>query len=100
MTRNPAKQSLQDLKGLGIELIQGDLDDQESLNKACEGITAIYCHGTSADAADADPVEVTRAESLVRACLRNNIAYWVYNSAGGADRDTGLLHIEYKYQVE
>jgi len=100
LTRSPTKPAALALEKLGCSLIQGDLDDPASLDKACEGIHALYCHGTSADAASADPVEVIRAQSLARACLKNGVGYVVYNSAGGADRDSGIKHIEQKATIE
>ena len=45
-------------------------------------------------------MEVTRAVSLARAVLKNNIGYVCYNSAGGADRDSGIKHIEQKATIE
>jgi uncharacterized protein YbjT (DUF2867 family) len=39
MTRNP--ESATDLKELGAEVIQGDLIDPPSLERACQGIEAV-----------------------------------------------------------
>ena len=100
LTRNPDRPSAQQLRKAGCELVKGDLDDEASLKSACVGITAMYCHGTSVDAAAADPVEVYRAERLARAARDAGVQYIVYQSAGGADRDTGLPHMEQKYMVE
>lgn len=101
MTRSPTKAASVALsEKFGCSLIQGDLDDPASLEKACQDMHILYCHGTSADAASADPVEVTRAESLARACLKAGIRHVVYNSAGGADRDSGIKHIEQKAAIE
>jgi len=100
LTRNPSRPAAQQLAKAGCELVQGDLDDEASLNEACKGIRVMYCHGTSVDAAEPDPIEVLRAERLARAARKAGVAYIVYQSAGGADRDTGLLHMEQKGMVE
>jgi len=100
LTRNPDRISSKQLVKAGCELVKGDLDDEASLRSACQGIRCMYVHGTSVDAAAADPVEVHRAERLARAARDSGVGYIVYQSAGGADRDTGLPHMEQKFMVE
>ena len=84
----------------GVELVEANLDDENSLAAAMNGISAIYCHATSADSAKADPLEVERAKRVAQAAKKADIKHFVYNSAGGADRNSGIPHIEQKYKVE
>ncbi|MBD0334387.1 MAG: NmrA family NAD(P)-binding protein [Cyanobacteria bacterium Co-bin13] len=84
----------------GIELVEADLDDEASLERAFAGVSAIYCHATAPDTAKPDPLEVERAERVARAAQKANIRHLVYNSAGGADRNSGIGHIEQKHRVE
>ncbi len=47
-----------------------------------------------------DPLEVERARRVAQAAKQAEIKHFVYNSAGGADRNSGIPRIEQKYQVE
>lgn len=92
--------SLSKLNNAGVELVEANLDDAESLTTAFTGVTAIYCHATSGDTSKADPLEVERAKQVAQAAKQANIQHLVYNSAGGADRNSGIPHIQQKYEVE
>jgi uncharacterized protein YbjT (DUF2867 family) len=92
--------SLSKLSDAGVELFEANLDDEDSLTAAFAGISAVYCHATSADSAKPDPLEIERAYRVAQAAKKANIKHFVYNSAGGADRNSGISHIEQKYKVE
>lgn len=47
-----------------------------------------------------DPLEIERAHRVARAAKKADIKHFVYNFAGGADRNSGIGHIEQKYKVE
>jgi uncharacterized protein YbjT (DUF2867 family) len=93
----PAHLKLQDA---GVELIEANLDDARSLATAFTDITTVYCHATAGDTTAADPQEVARAKRIAQAAQQAQIQHLVYNSAGGADRQSGIPHIEQKYEVE
>lgn len=84
----------------GVELFEANLDDEDSLTAAFEEISAVYCHAFSADSAKPDPLEVERARRVAQIAKKVNIQHFVYNSAGGADRNSGISHIEQKFKVE
>jgi uncharacterized protein YbjT (DUF2867 family) len=88
------------LNNLGVELVEADLDDGASLEKALVGISSVYCHALAPDSTKPDPQEIKRAKRLARAAKQANIAHFVYNSSGGVDRHSGVSHIEQKYEVE
>lgn len=92
--------SLSKLSNAGVKLVEANLDDQASLAAALVGMSAVYCHATSADSAKPDPLEVERAHRVAQAAKTADIKHLVYNSAGGADRNSGISHIEQKYKVE
>lgn len=92
--------SLSKMSDAGVELVEANLDDEDSLEAALVGIAAVYCHATSGDSAKPDPLEVERAHRVARAAKKANIKHLVYNSSGGADRNSGISHIEQKYKVE
>lgn len=92
--------SLSKINEAGVELVEANLDDEKSLETAFAGISYVYCHATSADSAKPNPLEVERATRVAQVAKKANIKHFVYNSAGGADRNSGIGHIEQKYKVE
>ncbi|BAY13455.1 NmrA/HSCARG family protein [Calothrix sp. NIES-2098] len=92
--------SLSKLNDAGVELVEADLDNADSLSTAFTGVRSVYCHATSGDLSKADRLEVERAKQVAQAAKQANIQHLVYNSAGGADRNSGIPHIEQKYEVE
>ncbi|WP_257999925.1 SDR family oxidoreductase [Fischerella thermalis] len=95
-----SRPSLLKMSNAGVELIEANLDDEDSISPAFADISAVYCHATTADAAKPDPREVERAKRVAQVAKQANIKHFVYNSAGGADRKSGIPHIEQKYKVE
>ena len=92
--------SLAKLHNSGVELVEADLDDESSLKAAFAGISAVYCHATAPDAAKPNPQEVARAARVAQAARQANVSQFVYNSAGGVDRNSGIRHIEQKHHIE
>lgn len=92
--------SLSRLRNNGVELVEADLDDESSLSAAFAGVSAVYCHATTSDSAKPDPQEIARAARVAQAAKQANVSHFVYNSAGGVDRNSGIAHIEQKHQVE
>jgi uncharacterized protein YbjT (DUF2867 family) len=84
----------------GVEFVEADLDIANSLDLAFVDITHVYCHATAGDYSQADPAEVDRAHRVAAAAKQANIQHLVFNSAGGADRNSGIPHIEQKGEVE
>lgn len=82
LVRDPAK--AQDLTALGAQVVQGDLDDQDSLAAATQGqdgvfMTIAFFTGTHA-----------QARNLILAASRQGVTQLVWNVAGRVlDRDVG-----------
>ncbi|HIK17024.1 MAG TPA: NmrA family NAD(P)-binding protein [Leptolyngbyaceae cyanobacterium M33_DOE_097] len=89
-----------DLQQAGVELVEADLDDVEALKAAFDGVDRVYCHAFAGDHAKPEPQELSRAEQLAKIAQSFNIQHFVYNSAGGAERHSGIPHIEQKYKIE
>ncbi|HAX76843.1 MAG TPA: NmrA family protein [Cyanobacteria bacterium UBA11372] len=92
--------SLSKINDAGVELVEANLDDEASLIAAFTGISAVYCHATAGDSSKANPLEVERAKRIAQVAKQAEIKHFVYNSSGGADRNSGIGHIEQKYQIE
>ena len=98
LTRNPSSYAAQDLARQGVDVVQGDLEDQASLERAARGAYGIY------SVQDFWSVgarrEVQQGKNLADAARRAGVEHFVYSSVGGAERNTGIVHWESKWEIE
>lgn len=98
LTRNPASYAAKQLAAQGVELVQGDLDDPGSLERAARGAYGIY------SVQDFWTIgakrEVQQGKNLADIAKKVGVAHFVYSSVGGAERNTGITHFETKWEVE
>ena len=94
LTRNPNSYAAKQLAGQGAELVKGDLDDAASLERAARGVYGIY------SVQDFWTVgakrEVQQGKNLADAAKKAGVEHFVYSSAGGAERNSGITHFETK----
>jgi uncharacterized protein YbjT (DUF2867 family) len=98
LTRNPSSYAAKQLASQGVELVQGDLDDPASLERAARGVYGIY------SVQDFWTVgakrEVQQGKNLADVAKKTGVEHFVYSSVGGAERSTGITHWETKWEVE
>ena len=98
LTRNPDSYAAWQLAERGIELVQGDLDDPGSLERAARGVYGVY------SVQDFWTVgarrEVQQGKNLADAARKAGVEHLVYSSVGGAERNTGITHWETKWEIE
>src|SRR5215203_3982024 len=98
LTRSPDKPAARALAEAGAEVVQGDLDDRGSLDRALEGAYGVFSvqdvweHGHEA--------EVRQGNELADAAGEAGVQHFVYSSVGGAERQSGVAHFESKWVVE
>jgi len=98
LTRNPGSYAAQSLAHQGVELVQGDLDDPASLERAARGVYGIY---SVQDFWTVGPRrEVQQGKNLADAAKRSGMVHFVYSSVGGAERNTGITHWQTKWEIE
>lgn len=82
---DPAK--VQNLKNLGVELVEADVKDPTSLVKACRGVdTVITTVTTTLTHTEGDTIPVVDQKgqlSLVEAALENGVSRFIYTSYSG-----------------
>ena len=98
LTRNPAAHAAKELARQGIELVQGDLEDPPSLDRACRGVYGIY--GVQDFWRVGAKREVQQGKNLADAAKKAGVQHFVYSSVGGAERNTGIPHWESKWEIE
>jgi uncharacterized protein YbjT (DUF2867 family) len=98
LTRNPASAAAQELARQGIEVVQGDLEAPDSLERATRGVYGIY------SVQDFWSVgakrEVQQGKNLADAARKAGVEHFVYSSVGGAERNSGIPHWESKWEIE
>lgn len=95
--RDPNKPAAQTLKQAGAELVEGDLGDRASLDRALQGAMGVFSVQTFQDGLDA---EIREGKAIADAASSAGIQHFVYSSVGSAERNTGVPHFDSKFQIE
>ena len=98
LTRNPSGYAAKELERQGVELVQADLEDPASLDRACRGFYGIY--SVQDFWAVGAKREVQQGKNLAAVAKKSGAQHFVYSSAGGAERNTGITHWESKWEIE
>ena len=98
MTRRPHSDAARALKDLGIEIVEGDLDDENSLKRAVEGVWGAYAVQNTWEAGVER--EETQGHRLAHIAHEAGVERYVYASVGSAHRNTGIPHFDNKHRVE
>jgi uncharacterized protein YbjT (DUF2867 family) len=98
LTRNSTSHAAQELARQGVEVVQGDLEDPSSLERASRGVYGIY------SLQDFWTVgakrEVQQGKNLADVAKKAAAQHFVYSSVGGAERNSGITHWESKWEIE
>jgi len=98
LTRSPNSRAAQELTRQGVEVVQGDLEDPASLERATRGGHGVY------SVQDFWSVgakrEVDQGKNLAEAAKKAGVEHFVYSSVGGAERNSGIDHWESKWEIE
>ena len=98
LTRNPDGREAQALARQGVEVVQGDLEDADSIARAALGVYGIY--SVQDFWAVGAKREVQQGKNVADAAKKADIKHFVYSSVGGAERKTQIPHWESKWEVE
>lgn len=98
LCRNPGKEEARSLERQGAELVQGNLDNPESLRAACAGTYGVFSVQNFWETGAEH--EISQGIALAEAAREAGVRHFVYSSVGGAERATGLIHFESKWKIE
>jgi len=98
LTRDPKSHASQSLARQGVEVVQGDLEDPASIARAAAGAYGIY--SVQDFWAVGARREVQQGKNVADAAKKAGVKHFVYSSAGGAERNTGIPHFDSKWEVE
>ncbi|GAC1632488.1 MAG: NmrA/HSCARG family protein [Chloroflexota bacterium] len=98
LTRDTSKPAAQALAAAGAEVVQGDLEDRASLDRALQGVHGVF---SVQNFFEAGPEGETRQGKLLAdAGKAAGVRHFVYSSVGGADRESRIPHFESKAEIE
>ena len=98
MTRKPDSETARELESLGVEVVAGDLDNEESLKRAVEGAWGVYgVQNTWEAGVEGEELQGNRLARVARAA---GVEHYVYASVASAHRRTGIPHFENKARIE
>jgi len=98
ISRRPYSEPALALRDMGVDVLEGDLEDSASIDRALAGAQGVFSvqdfweHGYDG--------EIRQGEKLVDAAVSANIRYFVQSSMYGSDRDNHLTYSRSKYKVE
>ena len=98
LTRRPGSQAAASLHAAGADLVEGDLDDEASVQRAADGADAFFLMATPFE--EGAGAEVRQGQRAARAAKDAGVKHLVYSSVAGADRSTGIPHFDSKREVE
>jgi len=98
LTRDPQKPEARALAEQGAEVVQGDMEDRSSVDRALESAYGIFSMQnfweTGYDR------EVRQGKTVADAAKAAGVEHFVYSSVGSAHRRTGIAHFDSKREVE
>jgi len=97
MTRDLQGDKAKALAARGAQLVQGDLDDPQSLERALNGAWGAYAVQSNQEGVAREEEQGKRFAEIAR---ETGVEHFVYSSVGSAHRGTGVPHFENKWRVE
>jgi uncharacterized protein YbjT (DUF2867 family) len=98
LTRDPHKREAETLAEQGAEVVQGDMDERPSVDRALEGAHGVFSVQNFWEAGY--DREVCQGKAVADAASAAGVGHFVYSSVGSAHRRTGISHFDSKWEVE
>jgi uncharacterized protein YbjT (DUF2867 family) len=98
LTRKPSGDAAKALGGIGTDVVQGDLDDPESLRRALSGVWGVFAVQNTWEAGVEKEEE--QGKRLANIAKDAGVRHFVYSSVGSAHRNTGIPHFDNKWRIE
>lgn len=98
MTRKPAGPEARALEALGAEIVQADLDQPETLDRALAGVWGVFAVQNTWEAGvEREELQGKRFAEMAK---NEGVEQFVYSSVGSAHLKTGIPHFDNKARIE
>ncbi|WP_432854984.1 NmrA/HSCARG family protein [Amycolatopsis sp. CA-161197] len=98
LVRDPGSPGAQALRGRGVEVVSGLLEDADSLTGAMRGVMGVFALTTPFESGPA--AEVAQGRAILAAVRDADVPHLVFSSVAGAGQRTGVPHFDSKAIVE
>ncbi|MDP8207839.1 MAG: NmrA/HSCARG family protein [Candidatus Electryonea clarkiae] len=98
LTRNPNGKAAQALASEGIDIVKGDMGDLQSLEKAMDNTYGVFSVQDFWIVGVKE--EIQQGKNMADAAKKAGVQHFVYSSAAGADRESGVDHFDSKFVIE
>jgi uncharacterized protein YbjT (DUF2867 family) len=102
LVRSSGSERARNLASRGVDVVQIDMKDPESLDSALRGVDAFFFMTTpygQSHSTDIDG-EIQQGVDFAKAATAAQVPHVVFSSVGGAERNSGVPHFESKRQIE
>ena len=89
VTRDPSKAAAQTLQQKGIEVVKGDLEDEESIKQALEGAHTVFAMSVAIYDDQAKSREVRQSKAMADTAVTAGAQYFIYSSEPHAGNISG-----------
>jgi len=93
LTRKPDSDAARAFKD--VEMVKGDLDDEDSLKAALKGVWGVFSVQNSRG-----EKEEEQGKRLAKLAKQAGVEHFVYTSVGSAHKKTGIPHFDSKFRIE
>ena len=97
-TRKPGGEAARHLQRLGAELVPGGFDDPVPLERAMRGCDGAFAMTEFVESGV--EAEIRRGRALIDTARWAHVPHLVLSSIAGAERPTGVAHMDSKFHVE
>jgi uncharacterized protein YbjT (DUF2867 family) len=97
LTRDPISPAALQLKEMGADLVEGNLDLPATYEDHLQGVYGVFAVLALTKHSDR---EIRQGVALANLAKDNSVEHYVYSSVSGADLSTGIPHFESKFKIE
>ena len=98
LTRKPRSPAAESLRAVGAHVLEGNLEDSASVQRAAAGADAFFLVATPFE--KGIEAEIRQGRQAAAAAKKEGVKHLVYSSVAGADRGTGIPHFDSKREIE
>jgi uncharacterized protein YbjT (DUF2867 family) len=98
LTRKPDGERAAALARRGVDVVQGDLNDEATLRRALAGAWGVFGVQNTWEAGVAG--EEAQGKRLATLAREAGVQHYVYTSVGSANQRTGIPHFDNKWRIE
>ena len=98
LTRHPDEEAAQALAVRNVTVVEGDLDDKDTLRPAVEEVDAVFCVTNFWEAGYERQVQ--QGKNLADVSAEAGVDHFVLSGVGSHDKNTGLPHFEAAWEID